>query len=172
MVNHIPELIDPIIFARQGENLRGEYAVKQMKRLTANLNDSSGIGIVNFSLTFAQRENAHIATGEFKTDVTMICQRCLKPIKVSIDGEIYLEFITGETEEGTLRDEGFETVSVLNGSLSLLELIEDEVLLGMPFVPKHDQKNCSGTTVVENLQEPTRPNPFAVLAKLKNNQGL
>ncbi len=175
MVNHFPELIDPYKFARLGEHLIGKYEVARMKRLVTSLDNDSGN--VEFDLIFDRKERARIATGGFKTEVKMICQRCLNQVNVAVQGEVQLEFVV--VEEGgeslaRLEDQGYDTVLVENDSLSLAELIEDEVLLALPFSPLHEIDECPDNAIVEKLQitdnQPARPNPFAELAKLKKDQ--
>jgi len=172
MVNHFPELIDPFKFARQGENLHGKIPVARMKRLSDSLDNASGD--VEFDLTFDMKDRARIATGKFRTEVKMICQRCLNQVNVTLQGEVHLEFVVGEETVGNFEDQGYETVVVDGDSLSLLKLIEDEILLALPFSPLHEKDECSGSTIVEKLQvtnqKPGKPNPFAVLAQLKKDQ--
>ena len=175
MVNNFPERIDPYKFARIGESLSGEIAVARMNRLGTSLDNDSGN--VEFDLTFGRKERARVATGKFKAEVKMICQRCLNQVNVPVRGEVQLEFVVveeGEEPLARLEDQGYDTVLVINDSLSLVELIEDEVLLALPFSPLHEEGVCPDNAIVEKLQvtneDPDRPNPFAVLAKLKKDQ--
>ncbi len=175
MANNFPERIDPYKFARLGESLSGEVAVARMKRLAASLDNDSGN--VEFDLTFGRKDRARVATGNFKAEVKMICQRCLNQVNVPIGGEVQLEFVVveeGEEPIARLEDLGYDTVLVENDSLSLVELIEDEVILVLPFAPLHEKGECSDNAIVEKLQvtnkESDRPNPFAVLAQLKKDQ--
>ena len=175
MVNNFPERIDPYKFARLGENLSGGIVVAQMKRLAASLDNDNGN--VEFDLTFGRKDRARVATGSFKAEVKMVCQRCLNQVNVPIGGDVQLEFVVveeGEEPLSRLEDLGFDTVLVENDSLSLVELIEDEVILVLPFSPFHEKGKCSDNAIVEKLQvmneNPGRPNPFAVLAKLKKDQ--
>ncbi len=168
MVNPIPEQIDPFELARHGKSVTGEFMVADMDRLVASLDDSTGS--VTFNLDFRKKEDGMVATGKIRTEVKMICQRCLNQIPVLVQGEVYLEFVVGAETEGHLESEGYETVSVINGSLVLQDLVEDEVLLALPFSPMHNVGECPADTIVEKLQEQGRPNPFAVLSSLKNKQ--
>lgn len=170
MVNQVPEHIDPFKLSRQGKSFSGDFNVSDMPRLTASLVDDSGI--VSYRLDFSRIDQATIATGQFCTEVKMECQRCLNQVVVPVQGEVHLEFVVGEETEGQLEDQGFETVTVEDESFSVIALIEDEVLLSLPFSPLHEKGECPGSTIVEKLQETSRPNPFAVLAKLKNDQEL
>ena len=176
MVNNFPERIDPYKFARLGESLSGEVAVARMKRLSASLDNDSGN--VEFDLTFGRKDRARVATGSFKAEVKMICQRCLNQVNVPVGGEVQLEFVVveenGEEPLIRLEDQGYDTVLVENDSLSLVELIEDEVILVLPFSPLHENGECTDNAIVEKLkvtnEDPDRPNPFAVLAQLKKDQ--
>ncbi|MFK8066712.1 MAG: DUF177 domain-containing protein [Gammaproteobacteria bacterium] len=170
MANQFPEQFDPIKFAKTGENLSGQISVAQLHRLTLSLYDDNGI--VKFDLKFEQKNRSRVAIGKFETEVNMICQRCLNPVKVPIQDNIQLEFVIGEDVEGHLEDQGYEVVTLVEEMLALAELIEDEVMLALPFSPLHDEGKCSDNAIIEKLQKTEKPNPFAVLAKLKNDQEL
>lgn len=171
MANQIPEHIDPLKFARTGEKLAGEINVEQMNRLTDSLSDDSGV--VTFKLDFDRKNRARVAIGDFETEVSMICQRCLNPVKISVQDEIQIEFVIGEDAEGRLEDQGYEMVLVIDDELIPLQnLIEDEVILALPFSPSHKMGNCPDNVIIEKLQATEKPNPFAILAKLKNDQEL
>ena len=76
-----------------------------------------------------------------KADVEMLCQRCLKPISVTIDSDRPLYLAASEAEadrlESVLADEDIE-VMVTGQTLDLAGVVEDEVLLSLPIVPMHD----------------------------------
>ena len=60
---------------------------------------------------------------------------------------------------------------VLTRALDLHELVEDELILALPLVPRHDacpQPLAAPATAEEPLAE--RPNPFAALAALKRGE--
>ena len=56
--------------------------------------------------------------------------------------------------------------------LNVLELIEDELIMSAPLVPKHEK--CPNLVPMSAVDEAfdealeARPNPFAALAQLKN----
>ncbi|GGQ31329.1 hypothetical protein GCM10009411_33710 [Shewanella litoralis] len=59
------------------------------------------------------------------------------------------------------------------GEVRLHQLIEDELIVAMPIIPMHEDTDCSqgSKDVVVGEIEPAheeRPNPFAVLEKLKS----
>jgi uncharacterized protein len=62
-----------------------------------------------------------------------------------------------------------DVLVVAEGSLRPLELVEDEIILALPLVPRHpDGVECAGTAGAPSAPEPEkRANPFSVLRNLK-----
>ena len=74
--------------------------------------------------------------------VELMCQRCLSGMQhaIEIDRTVYLA--RTETEMERL-DEMPDSDAILVGeSLGLVELVEDEVLLGLPMAPMHAKGKC------------------------------
>ena len=99
------------------------------------------------------------------------CQRCLGPVDVPVAFEREFRFVASE-EVAAVEDEASEEdVLVLSRDFNLLELVEDELLMALPAVPKHEvcpstvKLQVADTDFVEEAQE--KPNPFAVLEQLK-----
>ncbi len=99
------------------------------------------------------------------------CQRCLGPVDVPVSFAREFRFVASEEVAAVEDEESEEDVLVLSRDFNLLELIEDELLMALPVVPKHDV--CPGAVklqvadmdFVEEAAE--KPNPFAVLEQLK-----
>lgn len=101
-----------------------------------------------------------------------ICQRCLGPVELPVPVEREFRFVATE-EQAELEDEDSEEdVLVLNRDFNLLELIEDELIMALPVVPKHVV--CPSGVKMRvadpdfSEEEAVKPNPFAVLGVLKN----
>lgn len=75
-----------------------------------------------------------------KGRLLMKCQRCLQPVEVEVDSDRLLYVAGSEAEaerlEATLADVEIE-VLVVERNLDLAEVVEDEVLLSLPLIPKH-----------------------------------
>jgi uncharacterized metal-binding protein YceD (DUF177 family) len=61
-----------------------------------------------------------------------------------------------------------------NGQLRTLQLLEDEVILLVPAVPRHDANECESPSPANEMasadgkrSEPACQHPFAALAELK-----
>jgi uncharacterized protein len=104
----------------------------------------------------------------------MICQRCLGPadLKVAIDRSF--RFVATEAQAEAEDELADEDVLVLERSFDLLRLIEDEFLMALPVIPRHE---ICPTPVQLVAQDPAfeevsskQANPFAVLAKLQTGK--
>ena len=98
-------------------------------------------------------------------NVAVPCQRCLEPmmIALSISSEFILVKDESEIppEEDDVKDHDY---LVAEAEMDVLQLVEDEILLALPYAPKHEIKDCAVKAEVSELKA---PNSFAVLRDLK-----
>jgi uncharacterized protein len=116
------------------------------------------------------------------------CQRCLTPYeqRFDIDATYRLVLSEEEAQEYPLDDDELDVI-VGSRQFDLVDLIEEELLLGLPLVPKHEvcpqvhESLVSGVgasgveddaafdeeTPGDDESEPSRPNPFSALASMK-----
>jgi uncharacterized protein len=104
-------------------------------------------------------------------DVVLQCQRCLLPLAAAVHVDRRFRFVADENAATALDDEIEDEVLVLAKSLNLRDLVEDEMLLALPLVPRHDA--CPEAVPmqfgdVEAVEE--RANPFASLAILRKDK--
>ena len=99
------------------------------------------------------------------------CQRCLGPVDVPVSFEREFRFVASEEVAALEDEESEEDVLVLSRDFNLLELVEDELLMALPVVPKHEV--CPGAVKLQVadpdfvVEAQEKPNPFAVLEQLK-----
>lgn len=115
-------------------------------------------------LEFGKDEQGNrFVTGAWSTRLELACQRCLEPMEIALSREIRLEFVVGIQESGCMSSD-FEPMQVFeSGTVSLPEMVEDEIILALPMAPVH-VAGCQRRDIgrpVENER------PFGVLAKLK-----
>lgn len=173
----LPLEVDPIRLATRGEHLQGTIPLKQMKRLTNAL--SNGEGDVFIDVEFSVDINqVVILAGEIKTDTKLICQRCMGEMEFPIVVDFQLAFVRSEAEMERL-PEGYEATLIDNTTMMLSDIIEDEILLALPSIPKHLDENCNSDNVVEgwgsqeiepDTESVERQNPFDILASLKTDK--
>jgi len=103
------------------------------------------------------------------TMLPLICQRCLEPADVVVAVDRSFRFVATEAQAEALDEEIEEDVLVLARDFDLHALVEDELLMALPLVPRHAvcpvQLRMSVQDVDFDAAE--RPNPFAALAGFK-----
>ena len=71
-------------------------------------------------------------------EIPQICQRCLKPMRSALHIERSFRFVADEQTAAALDEESEDDVLVISRQFDLHALIEDELLMGAPLVPRHD----------------------------------
>lgn len=104
------------------------------------------------------------------TTMPQICQRCLGPVDVVLQVNREFRFVETEAVAEQQDDECEEDLLVISREFDLATLVEDEVLMALPLVPRHDScpVNVKMLAVDDDFEAPAeKPNPFAVLSQLK-----
>ncbi|WP_333839301.1 YceD family protein [Pelomicrobium sp.] len=100
------------------------------------------------------------------------CQRCLEAMELPVDLQSGFRLVASERDLGPVEEEPEEwTAWVADPNLDVEALVEDELLLAMPFAPVHPDTACSPRLVSQDL-EPPDGGPFAVLALLKDRKSI
>jgi len=105
-----------------------------------------------------------------RTTVRLVCQRCLQPYEQPLEVDRRLRFVRDEKLAQQLDEDSEDDVLVLPARLDLHALLEDELILALPLVPRHDE--CPEPLQVPadpSAQDPqdSTPHPFAALAALR-----
>jgi uncharacterized protein len=110
---------------------------------------------------------------EAEADVVLQCQRCLQPLAEEVRVDRHFRFVDDEATAAALDDEMEDEVLALQKSLDLRELIEDEMLLALPLVPRHDACPQPLPTSFGDVEEvdSEAAHPFASLALLRKDKG-
>lgn len=133
--------IDSLDFARKGMELRGEINVADMPRLQDVL--ATPDGYVSFILRGTPGKNGKSVL-ELKLDGTcqLRCQRCLQGLLYRIDTISRLMPVAEDELDGVLPgEEGIERIPA-QVQQDVVELIEEEILLGLPLAPRHELGAC------------------------------
>ncbi|NML15064.1 DUF177 domain-containing protein [Azohydromonas sp. G-1-1-14] len=173
---HDPLRLDIESFAADGAELQGRWPLTQFERLLdgwpaeapppgADV-EWSASGELRRPKALEPERWLHL---EAHTQVWRECQRCLKPVPLPLLLQRSLRFVRGEEEAARLDAESEEDVLALERSFNLQALVEDELLLALPLVPRHEQCPQPLTVLGEpdDDEAPVRENPFAALARLR-----
>lgn len=202
-------LIDAFDFVRQpGREAQGSVALEDMERLVEDLpiQDSD-------AHWHAKSERGPLGQPLIRltidAEVVLECQRCLQDFTMPLHSEAVLHIVKTEAQlnvddivresESESDDESDEDEVVASdlpervlGSarFNLLEQVEDELILCVPYVPRHDvcpeplvvpasvsegldadgQEELNDAGEVVDGAERKRPSPFAALAQLKTRK--
>ena len=142
---HDPLRLDLAAFAADGGALEGDWPGPTLQRL-ADLQvppQDLGQADVHWRVQGERRVKAGSQaelwlTLSVQAAVWLTCQRCLQPLPVDLALDRRLRFVPGESQAEALDAESDDDVLALPRWLDLRELVEDELLLGLPLVPRHE----------------------------------
>jgi len=170
-----PRAIELLAFCRSGVTLQGKWPQAGLQRLAGSL---AGAGPDAVPVAWsASGELRPVAGGEPETwlhlkaatTVALQCQRCLQAMTEALQVDRHFRFVRGEAEAARLDEVSEDDVLELPPRLDLQELVEDELILALPLVPRHER--CPTPLPVgdeaEAPGEAPAPHPFAALAALR-----
>jgi uncharacterized protein len=182
--------LDIFAIAVHTQTLQGAFSVHKLGRVMQDLPEQpfvkdfdhkpeSGLGVVWFELS-GRTDNQERMWLDLQVvaKVSLTCQRCLVPFVFEVNENIPFHLVRRPSQvESDADDIDPDAPERLLGSgrFDLMGLIEDQVILGLPYVPKHD---VCPEVVVElgqsesNLNEPSeneKKSPFHVLKSLKKD---
>jgi uncharacterized protein len=166
----IPEHIDPFRYAEQSLSLDGILNIAVMKRLSANVIANDNTVKVNLHFGVDEQQVTYL-TGHLESKLTLQCQRCMEPFNYEIITDFALGIISTLDEANAL-PERYEPVLATEGNLALRELIEDEIILNLPIIPRHELDECNVTLPLgdSEWEQGKGENPFNVLESLKHKR--
>lgn len=174
-----PLRLDVATFIAEGAALQGDWPAAELSRLMAS--QAPPQDIVPSAVTWRARgERRAVSSGEpelwlhlaAQAEVWLTCQRCLQPFQHAVTVDTRVRFVRDEAQAETLDAELEDDVLALPRWLDLRALIEDELLLALPLVPRHERcpqplQVSASDDVAFEAEQSGRPNPFAVLQALK-----
>lgn len=121
-------------FAEREVELSGELKVEQFSRLRDMLHGDAGS--VHVRMRFAPGGPGWLCINlDYRTTLQLVCQRCLEPMSFALSAEVDLGLIESEAIE---LPASVEPIVLENGRLQPAQLIEDELIVALPLVPKHE----------------------------------
>jgi uncharacterized protein len=100
-------------------------------------------------------------------DLPLECQRCLRLFTWPVHQRTTLLLAHDEQELGYLDENDEREVLLAAGPLDVLDVVEEELLLALPYVPKCDRPDCMADAAAQLGDIAHPPSPFGVLGALK-----
>ncbi len=162
----IPQKIRVSTAVVRREHYVGELALNGLPKLSGLLVGDAGV--VQVDLLACKIMDLPALTGVMEGVLHLECRRCDKPYQTPLRHELDLRLVSSEEEEERLMQD-CEPYWVQDDELALRDLLEDELLLALPMLPRCDscENIVNGAAESAPTQEPRRENPFAALKKLK-----
>ena len=193
-----PREFDVFEFARSGRQAAGAVRVSQLPRMLNEVPADAPDRDTGFSWQAEGSTQSELqddgAEGQqpylrlaVHGSAWLECQRCLAPYEQAFDVDATYRLVGSEAEadEFPLDDDEVEVI-VGSRQFDLVDLIEEELLLSLPLVPKHEvcpqvheslvsgvggaEEDEGGDAAAEQGEtdgESGKPNPFAALEALK-----
>lgn len=174
-----PDLLDVRTFAQNAAQLSGELLLSKMERLAQDLYAADANFNSKTVQWTARGSSVPVAGGvaqswlhlEIKARVPLQCQRCLQAMEETVAQSSSFRFVRDEAEANAQDDDAEEDLLVASKQFNLLELIEDELIMALPFAPTHE--TCPVPVKLQNSSADfeaalaEKPKAFAALGELK-----
>ena len=165
----LPITINPFRSAQRRLVCEGVFKLSEMTRLLAACEARSEQVQVKVKFDVDER-GLTVMTGTGSALVAFTCQRCTENFEQLL--EVDFTFSPAKNAEAAEEIPSYYDVIELdeNGEVNLRELMEEELILMIPLIPRHELEDCKApadSVWGELPEELEKPNPFDVLKQLK-----
>ena len=132
--------------------------------------DGDAHGRVRFS-----RQQGHaVADLDVSAQPEVVCQRCMQPMRWPVTVKSRIALVSDYDAANRVPD-GMEVFLVEADSVSVRDLVDEEIMLALPHVPRHDDESeCAGRPIrlpgqeanAEDAADAQVQRPFAQLGEL------
>ena len=167
----LPLTVDPVKDAQRRLDYAGYYSASQLTRLAESVVKVLSDAQVILSF-FIDPQKLVVMKGIAKVEVELDCQRCGTSFKQELECNFCYSPVNNLDKIDEL-PEIYEPIDINEfGEIDLIGTVEDELILSLPIVPMHSSEHCEVSVVEQVFGElpeelAKKPNPFAVLANLK-----
>jgi uncharacterized protein len=190
MSGALPDQLDPWRAIKSGLSFSGVAESDRLRRLVDALVSLGGTMAphVRYEIRFERGPDGQaLMMGHIQSQMILPCQRCLSDVEIDLDSPLRLGLVRTEEAAQDLAAD-LDPLILSDDFLCPLDVIEDELLLGIPSVPRHEPGFCMapaalddpvvGLTdgaardrgeVVDTPESSSRQNAFSVLAALKRD---
>jgi len=171
MSREFPDWINPWSAAEGRRIFRGTLPLKWLRRLSGLLAADDGAAEFRAAF-FLDTDHRPVIELSVSAELPLLCQASLEPYRETVTRKTTLAVVAAEHEIATLPGH-YEPVIAHGGRLALADLVEDELLLGMPQVPRRPGlewviHEAGETTPAEGEGDSRKP--FAGLDELLRRQ--
>ena len=173
----LPRLVEPWKLIQKQAKLSGLIPAEGLPRLREVV---CGITEVGAELEFCSDEQyRRLIKGRVYASLQLVCQRCLEPLEISVAALVNVALVRSMEEAKNLPS-SLEPVIAVGEEVNVHEIVEEELLLNLPLVNRHDHKCIDERSLRSASQLPDgfeggqrserTIRPFQVLDKLRNRE--
>lgn len=134
----LSKTFDPIKLAKQQAVLSYTFPLSSFSRLQEICDQRDGKAEVQLELG-QDASRTYYIRGVIKAALHLVCQRCNADMPFDLDATFQLSPVTSEARAKQLSDLYEPAYLNEDGLLDVNAMVEDEILLAMPMVPKHER---------------------------------
>jgi len=157
---HVPPPITVLRVARERLRVEGRLEVSALRRLADLLFDRSG-EIAYAAEGFTAAEGYPALRLQLHGELPLVCQRCLERLALTVD--IHRNLVLARDGQALGPDEEDQDTDVIapEEAGDLTDLLEQELLLSLPMIPRHAEGQCPVPSSVEQaaIHEMAPPAP-------------
>ncbi len=136
-----PAPLDLLRFTQSGETLEGQLRAEELPRLRDHL--TSEDAAVQYRLSGVVESGRPVLSVALSGHVWLTCQRCLGSYRQPLDIRNALPVARDEAELARWEvEDPLVDALVADARLDVASLVEDEILLSLPAVPRHPEGAC------------------------------
>ena len=145
-MKHTPGTFDAYRLAREGGVLEGTLDILASDRLAdriAEPADDAAASEVAWRIVGTSDSAGRPAIAiDLDGEVPVICQRCLEPFLYPVAQHTIAVLAKNDADADSLDVDSDDEVLVADHPLLAAELVEDELLLTLPYAPMHEPGDC------------------------------
>lgn len=165
-------ILDPVKSAKEALEIHKTFTFSHLSQLHHCIVDGSYD--VDFVAKFRYENHKAVVDGRLSGRIMLVCQRTLEPFEYTFDEPVFLGFVTDDRFFKNF-PENYEPYIYQDNQINLNELIEEEILLLIPMIPKKPLTDCQGEQntsyygvfETSDTEKQDKPNPFAALKELR-----
>ena len=172
-----PRSLDVRAFARAAGRLAAQESLSAAPRLAAEaardvasepVIEWTAQGVTRTPTGAAEQPWLHLTA---RVVVPLTCQRCLEAVMTELSVDRWFRFADSEAVAAAEDEDADEDVLEIQRDFDLQALIEDELIMALPLVARHDAcPTAVPLADVEAGDDSEPPHPFAALAALRQNK--
>jgi len=158
-----PIIVDALTLARQGAVHAYQFRHRRFERLHGLV--VSDQPVTDVTLQFDLKRARPAINGTLQGTVELVCQRCMKAMKHTLNEEFELVIVDRDIELIDDRAEDLDETLMQSGPdewiadathLDVVALVEEQILLALPLVAKHvDESQC--VQITDALMSQAKP---------------